>query len=184
MDWLTWVLIIGAAYWFYNKNSTEKKVEIRVRRVSRQSTHDGEFEVEHIETYRSSQSTINHRYEPKWADDQSQLRPPIIERSPLKTVESPRPPPRLDKIDGANAYRSKAKKTTKECLNCRQIKPLSGFRYSTKNIDGYTKWCTNCLSLDNKYKICPNCKKRRLKSSFRKNSKTSDGLTKWCKNCM
>ncbi|MCD9504558.1 hypothetical protein GLP37_20555 [Photobacterium phosphoreum] len=189
MDILTWFLIIGVAYWVYNKNSTEKKIETKIRRVSRQSTHDGEVEIEQTETYRSTQSTFNHRYEPKWVDSQQQSTQSFVKKQYLNTVKSsPRPKIKAPEIK-KNTYNNIPQdiKTTKGCLNCQKIKPLSSFRCSSKNLDGYTKWCSNCLSVsdpEEKYKICPHCKKRRLKSSFRKNSNTSDGLTKWCKNCM
>lgn len=190
MDILMWILIIGIAYWFYSKNSAEKTIETKIRRVSRHPTLDGEVEIEQTETYRSTQSTFNNRYEPKWEDSQQQQSiSSFVNKQYPHTVKNT-PPPRLKTNEAKkNTYNniSQEIKTTKSCLNCQKIKPLSNFRHSSKNSDGYTKWCSDCLSINNsegKYKKCPHCKKRRLKSSFRKNSNTTDGLTKWCKSCM
>lgn len=184
-----WILIIGIAYWFYNKNSTEKKIETKIRRVSRHSTLDGEVEIEQTETYRSTQSTFNHRYESKWEDSQQQSTQSFVKKQYLNTVKSSLRPKIKAPDAKKNTYNNIIQdiKTTKNCLNCQKIKPLSSFKHSSKNLDGYTKWCSDCLSIKNsegKYKTCPHCKKRKLKSSFRKNSNTDDGLTKWCKNCM
>lgn len=189
MDILMWILIIGIAYWFYNKNSTEKNFETKIRKVSRHSTLDGEIEIEQIETYRSTQSTFNHRYEPKWEDSQQKSSPSFIKKQYLHTVKNTSSPRLKANEAKKNTYNNIPQeiKTTKTCLNCKKIKPLSSFRKSLKNLDGHTKWCSDCLSINNsegKYKTCPHCKKRKLKSSFRKNSNTSDGLTKWCNNCM
>lgn len=77
----------------------------------------------------------------------------------------------------------------KICPNCGNNLDFSSFRSSSKNADGLTKWCAQCLDQprdlkpSNK-KQCPHCKKTRLKTSFYKNSKQPDGLTKWCRTCM
>jgi FtsZ-interacting cell division protein ZipA len=76
----------------------------------------------------------------------------------------------------------------KQCLNCHQSLPAASFRPSSKNPDGLTKWCSNCLGSSTerrgRFKMCPKCGKRRMKSSFDQNSTRPDGLTKWCRYCM
>ena len=76
----------------------------------------------------------------------------------------------------------------KQCQNCHQSLPAASFRPSSKNPDGLTKWCSNCLGSSTerrgRFKMCPKCGKRRMKSSFDQNSTRPDGLTKWCRYCM
>lgn len=62
----------------------------------------------------------------------------------------------------------------KQCQNCHQSLPAASFRASSKNPDGLTKWCINCLGSSTarrgRFKMCPKCGKRRMKSSFDQNS--------------
>lgn len=75
----------------------------------------------------------------------------------------------------------------KKCPRCSRNLPMSKFRLSSKQPDGHTIWCGECLDAPRNtkhMKYCPKCKKRRMKTSFYPNSNRKDGLTLWCKDCM
>ena len=80
----------------------------------------------------------------------------------------------------------------KQCKYCRTWKEVSEYKRNQKYLDGYTKFCKDCLvylkqkkeeSGDEKLKNCLACRKELPLSKFTKNPNSRDGYKLFCKDC-
>ncbi|GKW21882.1 hypothetical protein PEC302107_36110 [Pectobacterium araliae] len=111
---------------------------------------------------------------------------PTINVSPTRIEPAvAKEPPRVAPI--TKQIQTTPDEERKKCPRCSRNLPMSKFRLSSKQPDGHTIWCGECLDAPRNtkhMKYCPKCKKRRMKTSFYQNSNRKDGLTLWCKDCM
>ena len=80
----------------------------------------------------------------------------------------------------------------KQCKYCRQWKEVEDFKRNQKYLDGYTKFCVDCLQVlkekkeeigDEKLKTCLSCRKELPTSKFTRNPNSKDGYKLFCKDC-
>ncbi len=208
-----WIIIIAIAVviWWINNNKTSSTSKTKVREISEYKTQTGKIFVERTVEYDDREMSINDRpkYTPRPPKNYTPLQQPITidhqEESPSDVrsayIEKTRNETRRLRERISNIIPDKSGQpqlnpdpdsapSNKQCPNCRRNLPISAFRASSKNQDGHTKWCAECLNhssrseIPSHLKLCPKCNQRRMKSNFAKNSNTSDGLAKWCKFCM
>lgn len=80
----------------------------------------------------------------------------------------------------------------KQCKYCKTWKEVNNFSRNQRYLDGYTKFCNDCLSYikekneqlgDEKNKTCLSCRKDLPVSKFTKNPNSKDGFKLFCKDC-
>lgn len=90
------------------------------------------------------------------------------------------------------AEKSAVDPVEKECKYCREWKPIEDYKRTQKYLDGYTKFCIDCLSLlkekkeqlgEERVKLCIRCNTEKPISDFSKNPNTADKLKIFCKDC-
>lgn len=204
--WIT-IIAIGVVIWWISSNKTKSISKTKITETSEYKTQTGKIYVEKTYEYEDSDLSIKNRpkYTPVPPRNYTPIQQPVtiehditnkiesrdeyIERTRRHSAELRR---RSDEVIQKNPEKyisNHNQQTTKECPNCQRSLPNSSFRLSSKNTDGLTKWCAECLSrpkddIPSHLKVCPKCHQRRFKSNFAKNSTTADGLAKWCKYCM
>lgn len=100
----------------------------------------------------------------------------------------------IEKVQAAQKEAEKYLKDPieKQCKYCRQWKEVTDFKRNQKYLDGYTKFCVDCLEVlkekkeqlgDEKTKTCLSCRELLPISKFTKNPNSKDGLKLFCKNC-
>lgn len=205
--WLI-IIAIGVVFWWVNNNKTKSVVKTKRTEISEHETPTGTVRVEKIYEYEDSDLSIKNRpkYTPVPPRNYTPIQQPVtiehddinkienrdafIERTRAHSAELRRRSDAIIQKNPGKYISNNAIQTTKECPNCQRRLPNSSFRLSSKNADGLTKWCSDCLSkstgesIPSHLKLCPKCGQRRMKSSFAKNSNTHYGLAKWCKYCM
>lgn len=208
MDALIIIIAIAAVFWWINNNKTKSVVKIKITEKSEYKTPTGTVRVEKIDEYEDSDLSIKNRpkYTPVPPRNYTPIQQPVtiehditnkiesrdeyIERTRRHSAELRRRSDEIIQKKPEKYISNHSHQTTKECPNCQRDLPHSSFRSSSKNADGLTKWCSDCLSkstnesIPSHLKLCQKCGQRRMKSSFAKNSNTNDGLAKWCKYCM
>lgn len=196
-------LIILVLY-FLNQNKTEKKDVTTITHKRVIQTEDGEVRIERRQTLNSVQTSyakkdiiqnqIKDIEKKEITNTNNDIKEPT-NQPVLQTVKSPIPAVTKLNLELQNDQQeldlSEIDNKSKNCPKCQKKLGFELFGNSSKNSDGLTKWCLECLSNSNKkippkanQKYCPKCNKNRMKTSFNKNSKQEDGLTKWCKDCM
>lgn len=205
-----WIVIIAIAFavWWISNNKIRSTSKTKVIETSEYKTQTGKIYVEKTYEYDDREMSIKDRpkYTPSQPRNYTPLQQPVtiehddinkienrdafIERTRAHSAELRRRSDAIIQKNPGKYISNNAIQTTKECPNCQRHLPNSSFRLSSKNADGLTKWCSDCLSkstgesIPSHLKLCPKCGQRRMKSSFAKNSNTHDGLAKWCKYCM
>ena len=80
----------------------------------------------------------------------------------------------------------------KQCKYCKTWKEVDNFSRNQRYLDGYTKFCADCLVYikekkeelgDEKIKTCLACRKELPVSKFTKNPNSKDGYKLFCKEC-
>lgn len=204
----TFLIIVGLiilVLYFLNQNKTEKKDVTTITHKRVIQTEDGEVRIERRQTLNSVQTSYAKK-------DVIQNQIKDIEKKEITNTVNTAPKESVDNITTIDVVKksrpeiqlnlllqntqqeldlSATETQSKDCPKCQKNLNYNSFGNSSKNPDGLTKWCLECLNNSSKktppkvnQKYCPKCKKNRMKTSFNKNSKQEDGLTKWCKDCM
>lgn len=176
-----------------NKNKTTDKTVIRQRDTYK--TETGEVTIERTKVVDNSQATFTSPQpaQPSSAEVHNQAlahgrsqQAVVVDRnpttSPAPSIKSKPASPNSDHGIELKAVTEKVK----QCTRCRVNLPFSKFSKSSKNPDGVTIWCTECLKGDKNTKFmkwCPKCKTRRKRTSFYPNNQNADKLMAWCKTC-
>lgn len=197
-------LIILVLY-FLNQNKTEKKDVTTITHKRVIQTEDGEVRIERRQTLNSVQTSYAKKdiiqnqikdIEKKEITNtvNTDLKESVNNITTKNVATKARPESQLNLLLQSTQQEldlSDMETQVKDCPKCQKNLNYNSFGNSSKNPDGLTKWCLECLSNSTKkvppkanQKYCPKCKKNRMKTSFNKNSKQEDGLTKWCKDCM
>lgn len=178
-----------------NRNKIKTTDKTIIRQKDTYKTDTGEVTIERTKVIDTSQTTFTapQPVQSSPADIHNQTlanarsqQTKIIEAHTTSAIQtSPKTEPRTGTAMPHVELKSSSEQT-KQCTRCRINLPFSKFSKSSKNPDGMTIWCTECLRGDKNtrhMKWCPKCKIRRKRTSFYPNNQNADGLMAWCKTC-
>jgi hypothetical protein len=189
------VCVVVVVIYVINHNKTKTTDKTVIRQKDTYKTETGEVTIERTKTVDTSQTTFTSPqpvqlsstevHNQALAHGRSQ-QAVVVDINPTTITASPMKEKLTTLAENRVIEPNTWAEDKKQCTRCRVNLPLSKFSKSSKNPDGVTIWCTECLKGDKNtkhMKWCPKCKIRRKRTSFYTNNNNADSLMAWCKSC-